>query len=557
MNNRALRFILLYMLKEEKRKRLFYGIASLILPGFGQILSGRIFKGAIQFIFLLLFIFVMKTVWNGFNLGFFAFLIGIISYWLYIVVDAFGFYDKRTAPCEKACPVGLDISGYIDLAIRGEFDKAKELIYHRSPFIGTLSYICHEPCKRWCARRKYDAPLEIRAIKRYVYENASKFKFNFEKRFKEKIGIVGAGPSGLSCAYFLARLGYEVDVFDARDEAGGVLREFIPQYRLPDEVVKSDIEEILSTRLINLRTGVVLGKDIFIKDLKKAYDAVYLATGAWGKRRLNIEGENKKGVLNALDFLREVKRGNVKKIRGTIVVIGGGDVAADVARSAMRLSIHRKVVMAYRRSKKEMRIDEIELSEIEEEGIEILENVVPVQFKGRDTVEKVVFKRTKVENGKIILKDETFEMDVSLVIVAIGQKVHNISDELDRDEYGRIKVDENMMTSIEGVFAGGDAIRGPSSLVESIRDGREVAKNIHKMFHPFEYFIGDFLYFVPLHEKPKVLLGIKKPSGEHVLPVRKVFSERIRSFEPVEECFNDKNAIVEGIRCLACPYRYS
>ena len=557
MYYRLIDFILLYMHEEVKKKRRVYGIASLIIPGLGQILSGRALKGVLQFTFFLLFIFVMKTVWNGFNWAFFVYLLGLISYWLYVAVDAYVLYDKRTAPCEKACPVGLDIPGYIDLAIRGEFNKAKSLIYHRSPFIGTLSYICHEPCKRWCARRKVDAPLEIRAIKRYVYENAKKFEFNFKRRFSERIGVVGAGPSGLTCAFFLARVGYEVDVFDAGGEPGGMLRAFIPSYRLPDRVLKSDIDEILSTDLINLKTGVVLGKDIFIDDLREKYDAIYIATGAWNKRTLGIDGEEKNGVIHALDFLREVKRGHIKKIYGTIVVVGGGDVAVDAARSAMRLSVHRKVIIAYRRSKREMRIDEVELSEIEGEGIRIMENVVPVQIKGKDWVEGIVFKKTKVDNQNVVMLDESFEIKASYVIVAIGQSVHKVSNDLEQDEYGRIMVDKNMMTSKGRVFAGGDVVRGPSTIVLSIRDGREAARNIHKMLHPLQYMLEDFMYFVPIHEKPKALLQVKKPSGRHVLPLKRPYNERIMNFEPVEVCFDEESVLEEGIRCLACPYRYT
>ncbi len=557
MSNRRFDFILLYMVEKEIRKRRFYGIVSLFVPGMGQVLSGRVVRGIIQFAFLILFLFVIKKVWNGFNYGFVAYIAGIIFYWLYVAIDAYGYYDRRTAPCEKACPVGLDVSGYIDLAIRGEFQRAKALIYHRSPFIGTLSYICHEPCKRWCSRRKIDMPLEIRAMKRYVFENAREFSFEFKKRFKQKIAVVGAGPSGLSCAYFLSRLGYEVDVMDAKEKPGGALSEFIPEYRLPAQVLESDLKEIFSSGLIDFKGGVVLGKDTSISELKSKYDAVYIATGSWGKRKIGIPGEDKKGVIHALDFLRWIKKGKIQKIYGTIVVIGGGDVAADVARSAMRLSVHRKVVLAYRRSKSEMRIDDLELSEIEEEGIEIMENVVPVEIQGKDTVEGIVFKKTRVENKVIKVLEETVVSDAAYVIVAIGQKVHKISDEIEVFSDGRIVVDENMMTSERGVFAGGDAVRGPSSLVESIRDGREAAKNIHRMLHPVHFAIEGFLYFMPIHEKPKILLGFKKPAGEHINPLRRPYNERVKSFDPVELCFDDEKAIGEGSRCLACPFRYN
>ena len=557
MNNRPYDFILLYVIEREIQKRRIYGVASLLVPGFGQALSGRVIKGILQFTILVLFLFVIKRVWNGFNAGFFAYLFGITTYWIYIVVDAYGYYDKRTAPCEKACPVGLDVSGYMELALRSEFQRAKELIYHRSPFIGTLSYVCHEPCKKWCARRKVDMPLEIRAIKRYVFENSRKIVFEHKKKFNNKIAIIGAGPSGLSCAFFLSRLGYEVDVMDAKEEPGGALREFIPEYRLPVKVLENDIEEIFSGGLINFKGNVVLGRDIQIEDLKNKYDAIYIATGSWGRRNLGIPGEDKKGVFHALDFLRWVKSGKMQRIYGTIVVVGGGDVAADVARSAMRLSVHRKVILAYRRSKKDMRIDELELSEIEEEGIEILENVVPVEIKGNDSVEKVVFRKTSVEDGDVKVLDETVEREAAYVIIAIGQKVHVVSKEINTLQDGRIIVDKNMMTSQKPVFAGGDAVRGPSSLVESIRDGREAAKNIHKMLHPLHYILEGFLYFVPIHEKPKTLLKFKNPEGEHVLPVRKPYNERVMNFEAVELCFDDDKAIRESSRCLGCPFRYN
>ena len=184
MNNRLTDFILLYVIEKEIGKRRIYGICSVFLPGLGQVLSGRVIKGVLQFLFFILFLYVIKSVWNGFNFGLFAYLVGILLYWFYVVIDAYAYYDKRTAPCEKACPVGLDVSGYMDLALRGEFDRAKELIYHRSPFIGTLSYVCHEPCKKWCARRKIDMPLEIRAIKRYIYENCKLWEYFTKNEMK-------------------------------------------------------------------------------------------------------------------------------------------------------------------------------------------------------------------------------------------------------------------------------------------------------------------------------------------------------------------------------------
>ena len=556
MNMRRKDFILIDMIEKEWKKRVVYGFLSLLLPGTGQILSGRIVRGIVQMGFLGLFIYVIKTVWNGFNPGLFVYLIGIVSYWIYTAWDAYAYKPHRTAPCEKACPVGLDVSGYMNLATLGEFNKAKELIYHRTPFIGTLSYICHEPCKNWCARRKIDVPLEIRAIKRYIYENAEKTSFSFKKRYLERIAIVGAGPSGLSCAYFLSRLGYKSVVFDAKERPGGALMEFIPEFRLPRQVVERDVQEIFSTDLIQFEGRKALGRDFTLHDLQEEFDAVYLATGAWGRRVLDIPGEKLKGVVHALEFLRWVKYGKTKKIHGTIMVIGGGDVAADVARSAIRLSAYRKVILAYRRSKNEIRVDEFELSEMEEEGIEIMENVVPVEFKGKEMVEKVVFARTEVRNNEVIIKDERFEKDASLVILAIGQAVGGVPGDIDTDDSGRIKVDRHMETNVSGVFAGGDAVRGPSSLVEALRDGREAAKNIHKKLHFIDYLLRDFLIFEPYHVKPSHLLKYKYPIGEHVFPPRIPYNERINNFQPVELCYKKEEGEREASRCLACPFRY-
>ncbi len=549
-------FILLYMIEREFRRRVIYGILSLIVPGLGQVVSSRVLKGITQFVFFALFLIVIKTVWNGYNFAFLFFIVSLMSYWLYVAWDAYAHSPSRTAPCEKACPVGIDVSGYMNLAVTGDFDKGKDLIYHRTPFIGTLSYICHEPCKEWCARRKIDTPLEIRAIKRYIFENAKKKEFDFKKRYKEKIAVVGSGPSGLSCAYFLARLGYETHVFDARSKPGGALSEFIPEYRLPSRVLESDIEEILSISLINFHGRTALGRDMLLSDLLNNFNAVYIATGAWGKRRLDIKGEDKKGVFHALDFLKMVKQGRLQKIYGTVYVIGGGDVAADVARSAIRLSVHRKVVLAYRRSKKEMRIDELELSEMEEEGIEVLENVVPVEIKGKDSVESVVLAKTLIEDGRITITDEKTEKEAAFIILAVGQGVHRISKEVETDEAGRIVIKKNHETSVENVFAGGDAVRGPSSLVESLYDGREAARQIHKKLHLFDYFVRDFLIFEPYHEKPGHLLKFKYPIGEHVSPPKVSYNKRVRTFEPVELPYNKLDAEKEASRCLACPFRY-
>src|SRR4030042_1674215 len=277
------------------------------------------------------------------------------------------FYEDKTTPCSAACPVGNDIVAFIQKITQGDFEGAWNLIKEENPFPGICGRVCFHPCESSCNRRDYDEPIAIHALERFVSDVVSNLNKKIEKVpgvKKEKIAIIGSGPAGMSCAYPLARLQYDVTVFESSSLAGGMLRRGIPSYRLPTNVLDREISNIEALG-VEIRTGILFGEDLKLDGLKD-YQAIFIATGAHRGRGLHVPGEKERGVFSGLDLLRKINLGKKVKLGDRMAIIGGGNTAIDVARSVIRMG--KKATILYRRSKEEMPAFGEEIAEAVEEG---------------------------------------------------------------------------------------------------------------------------------------------------------------------------------------------
>jgi heterodisulfide reductase subunit A len=467
---------------------------------------------------------------------------------------------KGTARCRAACPAGVNAQGYVALIAQGKFKEAYELIRKSIPLLGVLGRVCFHPCENDCERGEVEEPIAICALKRFVadymmkqpQEKAAKIP----KKYKKKIAIIGSGPAGLTAAYELVKMGYPVTVFEALPEPGGMLRIGIPEYRLPKKILTREIE-YLKDLGVQIRTNVTFGKDLTLEDLEKMrYEAVFLAIGTQKSPTLGIEGEELQGVLQGIDFLRDVNLWRKVEIGNRVAVIGGGNVAIDVSRVALRLGA-KKVYILYRRSREEMPAFQPEVEQAEKEGVEILFLKAPKKIIGKDgkvtAVECYQMSLTEPdETGRrkpIPIEGSEHVIEVDTVIPTIGQALDTAS--LPKGiklNHGTIEVDPlTLQTNISHVFAGGDAVLGPATVIEAIAAGKKAAVSIHK------YLQGELKTAVEEGLPPVKITskeGIEKKRRQ-IMPVLPV-EERIRGFQEVELGFSEEMAIEEAKRCLAC-----
>jgi len=397
-------------------------------------------------------------------------------------------HRAATPPCNAACPGELDVWRYVQLAAVGRFEEALEVVRETTAFAGVLGYVCTRPCEANCERGNIDIPVAIRSIKAFLadYElKAGRKKATLVKKTKkDKVAVIGAGPGGLSCAYDLIKQGYPVTVFEASSKAGGLMRWGIPEFRLPRNIVDNEISYIEELGVeIKTNTPVTDLDDIF----KQGYKAIYLSTGCPVNLKLGIPNEDAEGVINALDFLRQVNSGADVKLGNWVAVIGGGNAAVDVARVARRIGAE-EVTIIYRRSKVEMPAMENEIEEAEKEGVEVNILTTPVvvlteksRLSGLRCVRMELGEPD--ESGRrrpSPIKGSEYEVPVDNVIMAIGQAVDKEAfKEIDKDR--AIKVDGfSFATSREGVFAGGDVVSGPSDIIGAIGAAKEAAISIDR-----------------------------------------------------------------------------
>ena len=467
------------------------------------------------------------------------------------------------SPCENACPAGVNVPGYLALIAAGRVKDAYNLIRQDNPFPSVCGRVCTHPCESKCRRGQLDEAIAICDLKRYAADEVMKnnepfLDLVFPKKNKS-IGIVGAGPSGLTCAYYLGRLGYDVTVYEAQEVAGGVLVFGIPEYRLPKETLKAEIDTIkqVGTKII---TNVEVGKDITFQELRDKHDALYIATGAQISKLVGVPGENLKGVYHGFDLLKDVNLGRNVDLSGIVAIIGGGNTAIDSARVAVRKGA-KEVHVLYRRNLDDMPADKREVEEAIEEGVIFHELVAPTEFIGNGRVttikgykmELVGFdndgrrKPRKIENSD-------FEMEVDCVIPAVSQYSDLPfvrRDEVEATTMGTFIVDpETRMTSIKGVFAGGDVVRGSDVVITAIADGKKAASAIDiylggkgELNKGEPISIPDTLDDSEVLEHERFKMQFLDPE------------DRIDNFDEVSKGFHRLNAIAEAMRCLRCDKR--
>ena len=385
---------------------------------------------------------------------------------------------EGTAPCKTACPAHIAVQGYIKLAAQGRYLDALELIKKENPFPAVCGRVCNRKCEDECTRAQIDQAVAIDEVKKFIADR----ELDRDTRFvpkklydysDKKIAVIGAGPAGLSCAYYLAADNYKVTVFEKNDQPGGMLRYGIPSFRLEKPILDAEIDVLKELGVI-FRCGVEVGKDVTIQQLREqGYDAFYLAVGAQKSASLGIPGEELQGVWGGIDFLREVNAGAKPAVGKKVVVVGGGNVAMDVARTAVRFGAN--VTVAYRRKESDMPADPAEVAEAKEEGVQFLFEHKPVEIEGK--------------NGKVtaLVCEGDKKIKCDTIIAAIGQQI-----DLGRLDLGELKIGEKGRVQADGftyqtaqkdIFVGGDAFTGPKFAIDAIAQGKQGAISIHRYVH--------------------------------------------------------------------------
>ena len=466
---------------------------------------------------------------------------------------------NQPVPCVSQCPAGVDIPGYIALVAEGRCGDAVRLIRKDNPLPAVCGLICEHPCEVRCRRTMIDDPVNIRGLKRFAVDHAGEVPLPVPAiPTGKKVAVIGGGPGGISAAYYLSLMGHEVTIFEQRKKLGGMLRYGIPNYRLPREILDQEIEHLLSIG-IKVKTGVSVGEDPNIADLRKEYDAVYIAIGAHTDRKMGIEGEDAEGVISAVEMLRGIGDDELPDFTGKdIIVIGGGNVAMDVARSAIRLGAKR-LRIAYRRRAVDMTAMQEEVAGAIEEGCELLDLHAPLRIE-KDENGKVAALWVKpqiigpVRHGRPVPMDsseEELRLACDMVIVAIGQGIESKEFEKQGIPVKRGVIDALNWSGINskditGVFAGGDCVTGPATVIRAIAAGKVAAANIDE-------YLG-FNHTISVDVKiPKVRLDDRKSCARVNMKERQP-SERAKDFELIERGMTCEEACQEARRCLRCDH---
>ena len=481
-------------------------------------------------------------------------------------------YDSGTAPCKTACPAHIAVQGYIKMAAEGRYLDALKLIKQDNPFPAVCGSICNRRCEDACTRGTIDSPVAIDEIKRFIAEQ----ELNAETRYvparrtyrastedyAEHIAVIGAGPAGMSCAYYLANMGYPVTVFEKNPIPGGMLTLGIPNFRLEKDVVNAEIE-VLREMGIEFKCGVEVGKDVTLDELRaQGYKGFFLGIGAQKSSALRIPGEELEGVFGGVEFMREVNLGNKPAIGDKVAVIGGGNVAMDVCRTAVRLGA-KETYVVYRRSEDEMPADKMEVAEAKEEGVKFLFLNSPAEIIGEDGKVKAL----KVEVMELGEPDEKgrrkpvgtgkFEtIEVSAVIGAIGQKVDlgGIAPEgMTFNKNGTIIADAvTLQTAQPDVFVGGDVYTGPKFAIDAIAAGREAAISLHRYVHPGQSLTlarnrRDFIEL----DKSNLAIAVESfDNSSRQVPGHD--AKKAKSFSNDRMAFTEEQVKKEASRCLGC-----
>ena len=461
-------------------------------------------------------------------------------------------------PCVALCPAGVDVPGYMALVGEGRYADAVRLIRKDNPFPTACAYICEHPCEARCRRNMIDDAINIRGLKRYAVDHAGDVPQPVcAPSTGKRVAIIGGGPSGLSCAYYLALMGHKVTVFEERDKLGGMLRYGIPSYRFPRHLLDAEIASILSLG-IETHTNTTVGTDVWVEELQKDYDCLYIAIGAHQDKKVGIPGEDSRNVMSAVEMLRSIGDDVMPDFTGKqVVVIGGGNVAMDVTRSSIRLGAE-KVSCVYRRRIEDMTALPDEVTGAMAEGAEMLTLMAPVRIEANENDEAVALwvqpqipgesdKTGRPRPEKADLPEVRVEADV--IVVAIGQGIEIAGFEQSGVPIKRgtfVAASSSQVGNMNNVFAGGDCVTGPASAIRAIAAGKVAAANIdeHLGFH------HDITVEVDI---PAPRLNNSPPHGR-INTTEREAAQRKNDFEDIECGLTWEGACTEASRCLRCDH---
>ena len=465
---------------------------------------------------------------------------------------------KYPVPCVALCPAGVDIPGYMALVGEGRCADAVRLIRKDNPFPTACAYICEHPCEARCRRNMIDDAINIRGLKRYAVDHAGEVpQPECAPATGKKVAIVGGGPSGLSCAYYLTLMGHKVTVYEEAKQLGGMLRYGIPNYRFPRHLLNAEIESILSLG-IEVHTGVTVGKDIWIEDLQKEYDCLYIAIGAHQDKKTGIPGEDSVNVMSAVEMLRDIGDDIMPDFSGKkVVVIGGGNVAMDVTRSSIRLGAE-KVTCVYRRRVEDMTALPDEITGAMAEGAEIMTLAAPVRIEAdEEGVAKALWVQPQIigevdkagrpRPGNANLPEVRLEADI--IVVAIGQGI-----EISGFDAAGVPIKRGTFVAglsgqvgdMDNVFAGGDCVTGPATAIRAIAAGKVAAANIDEHLGYRHEITVDV-------EIPSPKLNNRAPHGR-INTTEREAGQRRCDFEDIECGLTQEGAVTEASRCLRCDH---
>ena len=469
-------------------------------------------------------------------------------------------YLRHPVPCVALCPAGVDIPGYIALVKEGRCADAVRLIRKDNPFPTACAYICEHPCEARCRRNMVDDALNIRALKRYAVDQAGEVpQPDCASATGKKVAVIGGGPGGLSAAYYLALMGHKVTVYEKRERLGGMMRYGIPSYRLPREKLDQDIQAILSLG-IQVHTGVSVGQDVSFEELKREYDSLYLSIGAQTDKKTGIPGEDSAGVISAVELLRRIGDDEMPDFTGLeVAVIGGGNVAMDVTRSAIRLGA-KKVSCVYRRRLEDMTAQMEEVEGAMAEGAEILALHAPTRIESGENGEvKALWVQPQVigEMDPSSGRPKPYAADMAerripadVIIVAVGQGIESAGLEqsgIHIQRGGRLMANPTtQLSEMEGVFAGGDCVTGPATVIRAIAAGKVAAANIDE-------YLGFHHEITAQVKVPAPRFNDLRPTGR-VSNTERDADERKRDFRCIECGLSDEEALQESGRCLRCDH---
>ncbi len=477
------------------------------------------------------------------------------------------------SPCQHTCPVGINVPKYVAEIADGDYLKSVETIWERNPFPSICGRICHHPCEARCRRGELDDPVAIRSLKRFAadwyFNNVPDDPEPFIRTRNEKVAVIGAGPTGLSCGYFLAQMGYGVTVFEALPVGGGMLSVAIPDFRLPKEVIQKEVDHI-AAKGVEIRYNTPINVNFTIDDLlkKEGFNSVFIAAGTQRSQRVGIPGETEDiaGFYYGLQFLRDSKLGRPINVGRRVAIIGGGNVALDTARSALRLGAD-EVNLYYRRSREEMPVTEVEYDEAVAEGIRMNFLTSPTRIVNANW-QVTGLECIRMELGEpdpsgrrrpVAIEGSELFVEADTVVAAVGQAPDMsflpADSALERTRWETLSVDSNTLaTNIPGVFGGGDFVTGPGMVIEAIAAGRRGALSIDKYFRKddtpvrlYELKTEIFREPVPQEEEEEEW----KPEPRASMPILSA-EERKESFEEIELGFSEERARAEARRCLRC-----